>query len=119
MGPLGLGHPGLAPDRVARAAVVRDVGAAVTSGEWEQVRSRRNVGCFGEDREAGESPLELVEWVRDRLRLERDSAERADRPAAARPVTDPAARGRSAGRAAGCGASPGPLGGARVVRGED
>ena len=73
MGLLELANPQLWYDRVARAAVMSDVDEAVTSGEWEQVRGRRNVGLFGADREAAESPLELVEWVRNRLRLERDS----------------------------------------------
>ena len=68
-----MANPQLGYDRVARAAVMSDVDEAVTLGEWEQVRGRRNVGRFGADREAAESPLELVEWVRDRLRLERDS----------------------------------------------
>ena len=78
-GSLGLADPQLGYDRVARLAVVSDVDAAVASGDWERVRERRNLGRFGADRETN-SPRELVEWVRDRQRLERDSLrERIDR----------------------------------------
>ena len=80
MGPLGLANPQLGYDRVARIAVVSDVDAAVALGNWEGVRARRNMGRFGAYRETTDSPFELVEWVRDRQRLERDSLrERIDR----------------------------------------
>ena len=70
---LGQADMGRAYAEVERRAVVSDVEEAVGSGDWEQLRARWRAAHITAPARGAASPLELVQWVRDSFRRDRDS----------------------------------------------